>query len=387
MRGLTNKFHGLLLLLAFITAGWSGYLAYGSYLADNIAGCGPDSGCAAVLASRWSRWLGIPVSLGAVAVYGSITILLCSSLRHPAIAVSLHALALVAVGAAAWFVGLQLLLIKITCVHCMMVHGLGSLLAMMLLLTLPRWSGWRGWLPCLAGGLIVLALIGGQAWGPAPPQHRVIQWGDGRDLDSGPQAGMDREISMLNGLWRLRPSQQPMLGSLTADHVLVMLTDYACIHCRVMHQYLQQAIRAYPGKLGVVLLPVPLDGRCNPLFPVDDGRFKDACALAALALAVHHADATKFASMDHWLFENQGHLTVEQAHAFAAGLLGEDVLKNAIAASWPHEQLQRNVRFYQMAAIGRLPALIHGPGMVLGRPGTYGEFVQSLREDLHLPLD
>src|SRR5687768_17492254 len=42
--------------------------------AGTPAGCGADSGCARVLASRWSRWFDVPVGAPAAAVYLGILV-------------------------------------------------------------------------------------------------------------------------------------------------------------------------------------------------------------------------------------------------------------------------------------------------------------------------
>lgn len=385
-----NRSNGLrifIAILALLAAMWSGYLAYGSYSSGTVAGCGAGSGCAEVLASQWSRWLGVPVSLGAVAVYGSMVILLSLGRTWAGSVWCLWTLAITTLGSALWFIVLQQFIIHTTCVHCMMVHTLGSLISVVLLLTLPMQGTKRNSTAVVAGLALVMALVMGQWFGPSPAQHRVAQWGGVADYDTGIQVDRKREVSVLAGRVVIRPDEHPMLGSPKARHILVMMTDYTCIHCKAVHDFLQHLMSAHPDKLGVVLLPVPLDGRCNSQFPMDDGKFKDACALAELALVVWLADPAKFKTMDDWLFMQQGKLTLEDAHAFAATLIGTSSLEAANLNPWPKDQIQRNVTFYQKAQIGRLPALIYGPNMILGRPGTYEEFVQSLRDDLQLNLD
>ncbi|HCZ03366.1 MAG TPA: hypothetical protein DHV39_08130, partial [Verrucomicrobiales bacterium] len=47
------------------------YLAFVSLSSEGgTPGCGPDSGCDQVLTSPWAYWLGIPVSLPGLALYG-----------------------------------------------------------------------------------------------------------------------------------------------------------------------------------------------------------------------------------------------------------------------------------------------------------------------------
>ena len=55
--------------LLIIAAMGAGYLAWVSIHNGPAAGCGPESGCNAVLQSRWAYWLDLPVSVPAVLVY------------------------------------------------------------------------------------------------------------------------------------------------------------------------------------------------------------------------------------------------------------------------------------------------------------------------------
>src|ERR1017187_6158953 len=60
------KWVRVLLLTAMSGAG---YLAWVAIHNGPVAGCGPESGCDAVLHSRWAYWLDVPVSVPAVLVY------------------------------------------------------------------------------------------------------------------------------------------------------------------------------------------------------------------------------------------------------------------------------------------------------------------------------
>ena len=64
-----------LLTIAFCVAT---YLGWTGLQSGSVAGCGPESGCGDVLSSRWSSWLGVPVSLLALPLY---LVLIVSALR------------------------------------------------------------------------------------------------------------------------------------------------------------------------------------------------------------------------------------------------------------------------------------------------------------------
>ena len=43
-----------------------------------------------------------------------------------------------------------------------------------------------------------------------------------------------------------------------------MISDYACPHCRATHHVVSQTLRRYDGQISLLVLPMPLDRRCNP---------------------------------------------------------------------------------------------------------------------------
>src|SRR5262245_16456248 len=123
--------------------GVSAYLAWLSLTGGQAVGCGPDSGCDQVLHSRWAYWFGLPVSMLALAVY---SLILGASFRLSAETPDalrqktwawLIPSAMVVLGAALWFVGLQAIVVKAFCPFCMAAHACGSLAALMLLVKAP----------------------------------------------------------------------------------------------------------------------------------------------------------------------------------------------------------------------------------------------------------
>src|SRR2546423_15055736 len=66
---------GLLSAIRFFMAAGIGrgcYLLWVSLSGGTVAGCGPDSSCVRVLHSKWSRWLGVPVSGLALLIYSGL---------------------------------------------------------------------------------------------------------------------------------------------------------------------------------------------------------------------------------------------------------------------------------------------------------------------------
>ncbi|TWT78180.1 Vitamin K epoxide reductase family protein [Posidoniimonas polymericola] len=123
----------LMSLLALTAAAVSTYLAWKTITAGPVAGCGAASGaaCDDILASRWSKWFGLPVSALAAVVYVGIAAAAWPvALRSGAAARGvLTGLIVLAVGAGLWFVGVQVVALGAFCPWCLTVHACSLLIA------------------------------------------------------------------------------------------------------------------------------------------------------------------------------------------------------------------------------------------------------------------
>ena len=128
----------LIAALAVVALCLSGYLTWTTWSASQVAGCGTDGlvDCDQVLASNWSKWLGLPVGLLGALVYVGILAACWSTARHAQglAQTALLALALLAAGSAVWFIGLQIVVLQRYCVYCMAVHSCGLLIGVLTLL-------------------------------------------------------------------------------------------------------------------------------------------------------------------------------------------------------------------------------------------------------------
>lgn len=165
-------------VVALAAAGISGYLTWDSWQVHSTAGCTAAGlfDCDTVLASQWSTWLGVPVAALGAAVYLAMALVVWpAAMRPPALAMwSLLALALAAVGAGVWFVGLQVLQLQSYCIFCLSVHLCGLTLAVLAFLLLGEV---RSDDPCTA---VQTSLgLSGKAI-PSLVQHRAADFGPGR---------------------------------------------------------------------------------------------------------------------------------------------------------------------------------------------------------------
>ncbi len=314
-----------------------------------LAGCGAGSGCANVLGSKWSVVFGmVPVSAFSSLLY--IAVLASLWMRGARVRWCRMLSAWMFLAAAVWFTALQLWVLHTLCPYCMTMHALGVLLGVLILGTELKVEGLsRRTISSLALALgMVLALAAVQHFGPAPETHRVdVLTGAGTPARHDVHArGPGRLVSFLDGEKSYRVAELPHLGDADAEHVIVEYFDYTCASCRDMHERLKVIMARHPGRLAVVVLPIPLNRQCNPNLPQGADDHAHACELAALALKVWRADRSRFAEFHQWLFDYHDQ-PVEAAEAMAYGSVGEERM-SAVDPSWVDAVLRQNITDYKM---------------------------------------
>ena len=409
-------------LLAVAIVGAS-YLAWVAIHNGPVAGCGPESGCDKVLHSRWAYWLDMPVSVPALLVYLALlgaTVLLQ---QRPGPDdergswAAIITLSVIVAGAALWFVGLQVFVIKAYCKFCMTAHACGFTAALLCLKHIPlaedpatpMWvtgSGKRGvpgtGLALLASiGLAgVLVLAGGQVL--VQKERNVVkdlrpgigQGAKGAGAVSSPK-GTDylaiaaavaaqapqplspnvrlvspRLLSVYSNSFLLKLDEVPMMGSPDASNVIVSLFDYTCPHCRSLHPILLETQRQFGNRLGIVCLPMPISTNCNPFMPPSLHSVSNACEYVRLGLAVWRAKPAAFRQFDDWMFSSDRPVALEEARAYATQLVGSDKLQTALADSWVPQQIVTDCRLHStnwtVAGSPAMPQVILGDAVSSG---------------------
>jgi uncharacterized membrane protein len=375
-----------LLVVAIVGAG---YLAWVSLHHGPVAGCGTESGCDKVLHSRWAYWLDIPVSVPALLVYVGLlgaTVLLRKRLAaddERGSWAAIIALSVIVAGAALWFVGLQVFVLKAFCKFCMTAHACGFLAALLCLIhiplaqdpTTPMWatgSGKRG-VPRTALALLaaiglagVMVLAGGQLLVQKKlnvvkdlrPQAGKGAKGTNRLALAAAQAAQalppspniqlvsPRLLSLYSNAFLLKLDEVPMIGSPDASNVIVCLFDYTCPHCRSLHPILLETQRQFSNHLGIVCLPMPISTNCNPFLPPSIHSVSNACEYVQLGLAVWRAKPAAFRQFDDWMFVPDRPVSVEQAKGYAAQLVGTNKLEAALADPWVPQQIATDCRLH-----------------------------------------
>jgi len=172
----------------------SAYLLYLSLSGGKPIGCGGGSGCAQIVTGRWSEWFYLPVSALGLLTYATMiagTLLLTNrhQSRRTLGMATLLVTAVMASGAALWFILLQLTAGIGFCPFCLATHAFGLIAAAAALslgpLSLDESSdsaarrGALGLVPFTItfslGILGLFTLVLGQALGPVRPSHFVLE--------------------------------------------------------------------------------------------------------------------------------------------------------------------------------------------------------------------
>lgn len=386
IRPLAKWSAALLAILAFVLSLWLTVQKLTGKI-DTLAGCGEGSGCANVLGSKWSMVFGIiPVSVFSCLLYLAVVASLW--LQGAAVCRLRLLAAWLLIAAAVWFTALQSFVLKAICPYCMTMHGIGVALGLVLLFAQRRAGGsvMQTLAPLPLAVILVAALAVIQHFGPEPETHRVDQaagLGPVNAATSIHNAGEGRLASFLGGSKSYRVEQLPHLGSPDARHVLVKYFDYKCEACSRAHAYLETVIAKYPGRLVVIVLPVPLERTCNPHLPQGLKDHPNACKLARLALRVWRADAASFAEFHGWLFDYHDQ-PYEAAEAMAYSLVGAEKLE-AVDGAWVDAVLQQNVADYRvlLQETPVMPKTLIGDSLVVqGVAKDYTTFERLLLERL-----
>jgi uncharacterized membrane protein len=132
-------------LLCLGALGVTGYLALTALRSEDVAGCGSGAAfdCSFVLHSRWSKVLGLSVSVPAFALYAvlmsALTFCRAGATRtHLRLAWGLFTVGAIAAGlAAVWFIILQVFVVRHLCIYCLAAHLCGVALSLAVLWKRP----------------------------------------------------------------------------------------------------------------------------------------------------------------------------------------------------------------------------------------------------------
>lgn len=406
-----------ILVLSSVSFGLSLYLSLAE--PERLVGCtGADGAdCASVLTSKWSRWLGLPVSVGGLMVYGT-AILSCIAVLVAGARFGWFLLAgalTAAAGSAIWFISLQIFGLEGICRYCMGTHAFGLAAALLLASDILRHSrsGLRAALGsgAAAGVAVFVVLLTGQIYDRYEIQIKIVdrqstdsnaaqrarqyenamgQPAKGDAAETSPKtagsAGDGRRLTLADGKLEMVLGEYPVLGDLNAPHVIGMLSDYTCPGCRIMHEDIEAALDRYPGEFAVVIFPVALDAKCNPHLERTSQPHQNACLLAKMALALWNTERDAFRRFDHEAFARQSSLERDDIVALGDTLVGAAALDAGMSEALYDKMLYFSINLFHSPLLEKrmLPTLIMPDGVVQGNRESRDELFALLEDRLGL---
>jgi hypothetical protein len=284
-------------------------------------------------------------------MYGALAALVMLSLWLPVtrrLAVLCSACIL---GAVAWFVILQAFVLHAFCVYCMIDHTLGALAAIAALVGCAREERRIPWVYVMVGLVLTGLFVTAQALQPHTPYRLNLPTGNDFDL----QRRGGRYVGLQDGTFQLRLEDEPLIGDPDAERALVLMVDYACLHCRRLHHLASEMQAQDPSGVVVAVLPTPIHTGCNTNITNTPDGFEESCELAQYALAVFFAAPELWQEFDEWMFEGERIRKKEEAFERAQVVIGPNALKHTLAGEDVKEMLARNV-----SAWGAIPVQHEG---------------------------
>ena len=213
------------------------------------------------------------------------------------------------------------------------------------------------------------------------PSSQPAQPNDQADSQpaSQPAPAERKLVSMLNGV-QLDVTQWPLLGSPDAKYVIVEMLDYTCGHCQNTHAAVHGAMQHYGDQLAVVVLPVPMDAKCNSQVNSTAAEHREACEIAKLAIAVWHISPQQFTAFHNWLMEAKPRYA--QALAHAETLIDRGQLQAELQSSVPADFIKANVKLYQRASAGAIPKILFPRTAAVGEMRSKESLISLIEKQL-----
>jgi len=349
----------------------------------DVPGCGPESGCDKVLKSQWAYLLGVPVSIPGLCLYLVFLLKTFSIKNHNLLTNnkknirSLNALTLCAfavIGAGVWFIGIQALVIKAFCPFCCTAHALAMTAAVIFLARAGIIAESLKVNINITGGILamtaLIALIAGTQYifPKQKPAAKIVELTNSKTNSVAqnnqkkitPQPDQNNNAAVKENdketpfpipktKLSLITSKLPIIGNRKAKNRIAVLFDYTCHHCRTLHSYIRQTIPKYENKLSCIMVPMPLDNKCNPLIKTTQKDHINACNYAKICLAVHQISPEKYDEFDNWLFSNHNSAKpLSTVRNYAERILGKNILDKTINSQSVLDQIATNIEIYNL---------------------------------------
>jgi protein-disulfide isomerase len=280
----------------------------------------------------------------------------------------LIALSLFGIGSIAWFVILQIAVIKKICLYCMTDHLLGAA-AFILTLWALRSQGLKWFKAGIPAGLGLTAFIAihilcppmlmdihGQE--PATGKATAPEATTTANLQIGSNA-KSRDVSVFNGEIKFDIYKVPVLGNREAPHIMLELFDYSCKHCRLLHEQMEQAVKRYgEDQVCLVVLPAPMNPDCNKHIKNRHPAHRYACAYAQYGLAVNAVDPSKFEAFHNWMMTGEYPPLLSEVRKKGSELVGKEAFDAAVKGQRVTDWISDGVALFNYFGGNSIPKLV-----------------------------
>jgi uncharacterized membrane protein len=115
----------------------------------------------------------------------------------------------------------------------------------------------------------------------------------------------ERIVEFLNGTLKLDVYKHALIGSPEAPHVMIEMVSYNCPHCREMHRMVEHGLARYGSQMAIIIMPIPLEMRCNRLVTDPKASHAGACSTARMALGIASIQPQSFKRFHDWLMADK----------------------------------------------------------------------------------
>jgi hypothetical protein len=115
----------------------------------------------------------------------------------------------------------------------------------------------------------------------------------------------ERIVEFLNGTLKLDVYKHAVIGSPEAPHVMIEMVSYDCPHCRQMHRMIERGLARYRSQMAIIVMPIPLESRCNRLVTDPKASHPGACSTARMALGIAAIQPQSFKRFHDWLMADK----------------------------------------------------------------------------------
>lgn len=192
-----------------------------------------------------------------------------------------------------------------------------------------------------------------------------------------PPALAPRRIALHEGRFQIDPLSYPCNGTPDAEHLVVMISDYTCPHCRAAYKLMKEVRETFDARqLSYVMLPSHHGG--------------DSFELQLLMLSGWRVDPSVWAELSADLYLEKLPLKPDTVRQILRQRLGPDRFDSAYRESRPWIDgviaLARDIHAANKARTGSgsIPQFIMGPEIVVGAPADATDLFRLLEKNLTL---